>query len=105
MGAVSIRFRTLLLACLILIISKRRELLLSNTDYKDNVIKINYSLMLSKLTNIFGPGGVPNRHIGCSCCSCCYRFRKMPKALLIRYGKLRNLAYTFVTSFPTDLPS
>ena len=35
----------------------------------------------------------------------CYRFRKMPKALLIRNGKLRNLAYTFVTSFPTDLPS
>ena len=33
------------------------------------------------------------------------RFRKMPKALLIRNGKLRNFAYTFVTSFPTDLPS
>ena len=33
------------------------------------------------------------------------RFRKMPKALLIHNGKLRNLAYTFVTSFPTDLPS
>ena len=33
------------------------------------------------------------------------RFRKMPKALLIRNGKLRNLAYTFVTSFPTDLAS
>ena len=32
-------------------------------------------------------------------------FRKMPKALLIRNGKLRNFAYTFVTSFPTDLPS
>ena len=32
-------------------------------------------------------------------------FREMPKALLIRNGKLRNLAYTFVTSFPTDLPS
>ena len=31
--------------------------------------------------------------------------RKMPKALLIRNGKLRNLAYTFVTSFPTGLPS
>ena len=31
------------------------------------------------------------------------RFRKMPKAL--RNGKLRNFAYTFVTSFPTDLPS
>ena len=31
--------------------------------------------------------------------------RKMPKALLIRNGKLRNFAYTFVTSFPTDLPS
>ena len=28
------------------------------------------------------------------------RFRKMPKALLIRNGKLRNFAYTFVTSFP-----
>ena len=27
------------------------------------------------------------------------------KALLIRNGQLRNLAYTFVTSFPTDLPS
>ena len=27
----------------------------------------------------------------------------MPKALLIRNGKLRNFAYTFVTSFPTDL--
>ena len=33
------------------------------------------------------------------------RFRKMPKALLIRNGKLQNLAYAFVTSFPTDLPS
>ena len=33
------------------------------------------------------------------------RFRKMPKALLIWNGKLRNLAYTFVTSFLTDLPS
>ena len=32
-------------------------------------------------------------------------FEKMPKALLIRNIKLRNLAYTFVTSFPTDLPS
>ena len=31
------------------------------------------------------------------------RFRKMPKALC--NGKLRNFAYTFVTSFPTDLPS
>jgi len=31
--------------------------------------------------------------------------QKMPKALLIRNGKLRNLAYTFVTSFPTGLPS
>jgi len=33
------------------------------------------------------------------------RFREMPKALLIRNGKLSNFAYTFVTSFPTDLPS
>jgi len=33
------------------------------------------------------PEGVPNRHDGCSCC---YRFWKMPKALLIRNGKLRN---------------
>ena len=33
------------------------------------------------------------------------RFRKMPTALLIRNGKLRNFAYTFVTSFRTDLPS
>ena len=33
------------------------------------------------------------------------RFHKMPKALLIRNGKLRNFAYTFATSFPTDLPS
>ena len=33
------------------------------------------------------------------------RFRKMPKALLIRNGKLRNFAHTFVTSFPTDVPS
>ena len=33
------------------------------------------------------------------------RFRKMPKALLIRNGKLRNLAYTFVTSVPPGLPS
>ena len=31
--------------------------------------------------------------------------RKMPKALLIRNGKLRNLAYTFMTSFPAGLPS
>ena len=53
---------------------------------------------------IFGPGRVPKRYFGCSC-SCCYRFRKMPTALLIRNGKLRNFAYTFVTSFPTDLPS
>ena len=33
------------------------------------------------------------------------RFRKMPKASLIRNGKLRNLAYTFVTSVPPGLPS
>jgi len=26
----------------------------------------------------------------------------MPKALLIRYGKLQNFAYTFVTSFPSN---
>ena len=38
--------------------------------------------------------GVPNRHDGCSCSCCCYRFRKMPQALLIRNGKLRNLAHT-----------
>ena len=31
--------------------------------------------------------------------------RKMPKALLIRNGKLQNFAYTFVTSFPADLLS
>jgi len=31
--------------------------------------------------------------------------RKMPKAFLIRNGKLRNLAYTFVTSLPPGLPS
>ena len=31
--------------------------------------------------------------------------QKMPKALLIRNGKLRNLAYTFMTSFPPGLPS
>ena len=31
--------------------------------------------------------------------------RKMPKALSIRNGKLRNVAYIFVTSFPTDRPS
>ena len=31
--------------------------------------------------------------------------RKMPKALLIRNGKLRNLAYTFMTSLPPGLPS
>ena len=30
---------------------------------------------------------------------------KMPKALLILNGNLRNLAYTFVTSFLPDLPS
>ena len=33
------------------------------------------------------------------------RVRKMPKAVLIRNGKLRNFAYTFMPSFPTDLPS
>ena len=33
------------------------------------------------------------------------RFRKMPKAFLIRNGKLRNLAYTFVTSAPPGLTS
>ena len=33
------------------------------------------------------------------------RVRKMPKALLICNGKLQNLAYTFVTFFPTYLPS
>ena len=32
-------------------------------------------------------------------------FRKMPRAFLICNGKLRNFAYTFVTSFPTDIPS
>ena len=53
----------------------------------------------------FGPGRVPNAYYGCCSSCCCYRFQKIPKALLIRNGKLRNLAYTFVTSFPTDLPS
>ena len=32
-------------------------------------------------------------------------FQKLPKALLIRNGELRNLAHTFVTSFPRDQPS
>ena len=32
-------------------------------------------------------------------------FEKMPKALLIRNGMLRNLAYTFMTSFPPGPPS
>ena len=31
-------------------------------------------------------------------------FEKMPKAFLIRNGLQRYFAYTFVTSFPTDLP-
>jgi len=53
---------------------------------------------------LFGPPMVPKRYDGCCCCwGCCDRFRKMPKALLIH--KLRNFAYTFVTSFLTDLPS
>jgi len=32
-------------------------------------------------------------------------FQQLPKALLVRNGKLRNFAYTFVTSFPRDQPS
>jgi len=32
-------------------------------------------------------------------------FRKMPKAFLTRNEKLRNIAYTFVTSLPPGLPS
>ena len=43
----------------------------------------------------FGPGRVPNGYDGCCCSSSswsCYRFQKMPKALLIRNGKLRNFA-------------
>jgi len=30
---------------------------------------------------------------------------KIPKAFLIRSGAERNFAYTFVLTFPTDLPS
>ena len=30
---------------------------------------------------------------------------KIPKAFLIRSGAQRNFAYTFVLTFPTDLPS
>jgi len=30
---------------------------------------------------------------------------EIPKALLIRSGAQRNFAYTFVLTFPTDLPS
>jgi len=52
----------------------------------------------------FGPRRVPKRYDGCSSW-CFYRFQKMPKALLLRNGKLQNLAHTFVRSFPTDLPS
>ena len=68
---------------------------------------INY---MQSALNVFLDAGRPlyNGHDGCSSCSssfCCYSFRKMPKALLIRNGKLRNLAYTFVTSFPSGLPS
>ena len=47
---------------------------------------------------------VPNRYDGCSCWAVVTRFRKMPKALLIRNGKLRNFAHVSVTLFPTDLP-
>ena len=45
---------------------------------------------------------VPKACYGCSSCcsSCCYGFRKMRKALLIRNAKLQNLAYTSVTSLP-----
>ena len=30
---------------------------------------------------------------------------KIPKAFLIRSGAQRNFAYTFVLTYPTDLPS
>ena len=54
---------------------------------------------------IFGPRKGPKALRRCCCCwGRCYRFRKMPKALLIRNGQLGNFAYTFVTSL-TDLPS
>ena len=39
-----------------------------------------------RLRSIFGPGKVPKCYDGCW--GCCYPFRKMPKALLIRNGKL-----------------
>ena len=67
-----------------------------------NSISLSIQLQDSTLTNFWTLEGVPNRHDGCSCRGVVTRFRKIPKALLIRNGKLRNFAYTFVTSFPTD---
>ena len=35
---------------------------------------------------------VPNRRDGCCFCSCCYRFRKMPKALFNTQRKVTKLS-------------
>ena len=76
-----------------------------------NVLRISHRLLFCVLLpeakqHFLTLESVPNRRYGCSsCCSCCYGFQKMPKALLIRNGKVRNLAYTFMTSFPPGLLS
>jgi len=46
---------------------------------------------------------VPKSHSSSSSSSCCYQFSK--KAFLIRNGAQRNFAYTFMLTYPTDLPS
>jgi len=67
---------------------------------------VSSAIATSTRSLLYGPGRVLKRYDGCSSCSsCCYPFRKMPKALLIRNGKLRNFAYTLMISFSTDLPS
>ena len=97
---------------------------LKNRPYKDRLQALHYrrtkdhgsikeiwpetsNAGLSSAIVFFGPGRslMPTTVVLLLVRCCCYRFRKMPKALLIHNGKLRNLAYTFVTSFPTDLPS
>ena len=55
-----------------------------------------YAIAMGQITinNVFGPGKGPKALRRCCCCcwDCCYRFRKMPKAFLMRNGLQRNFA-------------
>ena len=72
------------------------SLLATENAYRQHM---NVCISRTRARELFlNPEGVPNGYDDCSscssCCACCYRFRKMPKALLIRNGMLRNYRST-----------